>query len=269
MPPGQLDTPLMREQGIGRFRQPQQPIPPYINSSPSHLALDASTNAGDLWTGVQQADQQQMSHQLRQKLPPLLLDASARQHMQVLRRRVSFSKASNRQVQSLRSPRSDSLDKHARQALTNLLRAQDDTKELGTCSGSSLLSFDKQCSGKPRPKRSPNMPLAVAMNRVDLDNPVDLAQSSQYQAHLLPQHSMHGDSKRPETKPTKKVKRSKKSLVHDGLRQTIAQINACTLQLHQLQSEQQSMQQVLQILKFHSEAILHKFESAAVQQQLG
>lgn len=240
-------------EGIGQYRQLK---PSKVSSTPlpqgQHLV---GNNAAE-----QSEPRSKTTRHHAHKLPPLMTDASTvaqpllREGAHVLRRRSSFIKASragNAQDllpvsmhpsgQDVPGSFSSALLKQSRKGTST--KPSFSTETLG--GASDLASFAKK-----KIATTPGSPLAAPFHSSD---------------HLSPdkkERSVYHSSKFPEAR---QVGKSAEVKMYDALRQSIAQVKACTSELQGHWQGVQSMQNFVQIVNAQIEAMLDR-PNIAVQQ---
>ena len=214
-----------------------------------------------------QASQHQFYDHHRQKLPPLVLDVVGssqdvpKEAAQILRRRISFTKSSQKvELQSSQCGGMHSLDNHGvSKRNTGLLPVQADKDQSVSCSGSRLLHQSRSFSKHRSSKVIVDGLLGEALHAEEAREPdifADLAPVTS--EHQFSSVSLHHSSSSPEFGPPWKKQKSAEVIMCEALRQTTAQVQTCRLQLQKQQSEQHSMQKVLQVMTAQVGAMLDK-----------
>lgn len=259
--PGEVDSTAAAQSSEGRLhdrlRQQRQSTATNANGMTQSKASRTPVAAGSLQSVQQQATAHQTPpQQQRHKLPLLMSHASnggqtvLAEEQQVLRRRSSF-----RKVTGAVALHPDSLSAHsdfaklAPACFTSLPPIQDD--KLTGSSGSSLMQ--RRMSDTENPS---NLVPAV---HVDLVAGLHAGTPQQ-------QKQQHGGAGQKKSAPRSNT--CSRLAMHKALRQTIAQVRYCTLQLQEQQGEQRQAQQVLQAMNAEVAATLDHATSAVGQQQL-
>lgn len=260
------------EQGAVRLR-PQAQLDTIAGSQTPQPPGQASSHAADgMAPYVQQQAEQPQKRQRHHKvtLPPLVLGSNELElgahpeASQGLRRRFSFKKTSKGEGTDPRqSPAVHSLSRQQSEAFAHVAPAEGDRIEAVARSGSSFLSgamsLMKHRSGKVMPEDDSASDMNL-YNKIakDSDEHSDvLAAALLGQQSVLPSHKVRKSSS--SGRPSQRVKKTQTLITSEALQHTCAQVNACTLQLQEQQHEQQSMQQVLQIMNAHIAAMLDNY----------
>lgn len=282
MRPAQGHPPKLPPQGIATLR-PQHNFAAVSNSTavssaPGHTSPSAEDNVTVAIAAQHHHGKQyyKAHHRQGHKLSPLAADKlndykgtlnASTAEAPVLRRRASFRKAvKDGKVQHLTySGQPDRTANALRNSQGLLPLHHDQDQSVSSSSGSSLvhrlMSLSWHHPGQVVPESPPDVVTKVERSThgsaADLDHFANGNLASMLQHSI---HSTHGDMK--------KARKPIKLIIHDALRQSSAQVQACTLQLQAQLHEQSSMRQALQAMNAQTVAMLDNAIAAAVHQQL-
>ena len=243
------------------------PVPGSPDPQAQGVVRHVAAGHSELACGKQASQHQLCHHHHSPKLPSLVLDAVGssqavpKEAAQVLRRRISFTRSSQvAELQRLQNVGMHSLDSHVSKGGTDLLPVQADKDQSVSCSGNRLLAQSGSLSKHRSSKVTVDGLLGEALHAEEATEPdifADLAPPTS--GHHFSSVSLHHSSSSPEFRPpSKKRQKSAEVVMCEALRQTTAQVRTCRLQLQKQQSEQHSMQKVLQVMTAQVGAMLDK-----------
>ena len=261
-------------QGSGEIRQPGHLLPTSVSSSSASQAQPALSGSLSGATLQQPVTHQRSHRQRRQKLPRLVADASnggqtlQAEPAQVLRRRSSFIKASRpEELQALQA--AELHGKCVSKGLVDVLPVLDNQQGSATCSVSRAMDpmpHSKHGSNRETSESLSDITLFVKRSRTPDSPEAALAEASEHHTSYTSQHHMGCSIKRAEVLQAKKVKNPNMLMTYEALRQSIAQVNACTHELQEEQKELKSMQRVFQVMNAQVGALLNEPVSAVRQE---
>ena len=257
---------LDQRQGIGRFRHQHKLLTAQIDDAAS---AEASQSAALPPATAPQPSRKSLHDNPKSSPQQPTGSAAANETdapQQVFRRRSSFKNAVKGGVfQRLRSAGRQHSDMTAPEGSVGLLPTHDNSS-----SSSSLVHRLMSMSLRRSSKVGPQLPaadlLGLVVDKQLHERPQD-GEANVDQPLSLPHSSVLSSS----TKRAKVSKIAKKghfplASMHTALQQSIAHVEACTLQLEQQHKDQQSMQKVLQVIITQTVAILDEAIATAVKQ---